>query len=365
MPGALRQSEGPPQLPLSGPFSSLPLLRGYYSARRQLSAGASRAPQLRQEVPAHQQRAEREDDVAGQAHPLPETGLVVEGLAARPGQAMLVDGVELRPADREEVEEDPHRQARIVAPEGDAPEPLVEDRVRARSIAQAEVDETKREQPERSEQRGMRMIERQEGAVLVIIDERGVDRPAAKDSGADEIPEGGAEDVEVGEAVIERCRALDRAVLRDRFQDQEDQRQHLDEGEHRAERHPHAWAARPIEVMAGTEHAAHEDEDQLEVDRAFGEFPGDEAERHQQVRAHRHGEELERLLDPEVDDPPAPEVGQGKALLDPRERDHAEDVQHRDVDRRGPDQMLEPDLASPELLRGLDQRVAARPARGT
>ena len=80
---------------------------------------------------------------------------------------------------------------------------LVELGVGPGAIAQAEVDEAEREQPEGAEQRRVRVVERQEGAVLVVIDERRVERAAAEDAGADEIPERRAEDVEIGEAVIE------------------------------------------------------------------------------------------------------------------------------------------------------------------
>ncbi len=116
---------------------------------------------------------------------------------------------------------------------------LVELGIRTRAIAQAEIDEAEREQAERAEQRGVRVVERQEGAVLVIIDERRIERAAAEDAGADEIPERRAEDVEVGEAVIERSRrALDQPVLRDRLEDEQDERQHLDEREHRCRAAP-------------------------------------------------------------------------------------------------------------------------------
>ena len=50
------------------------------------------------------------------------------------------------------------------------------------------------------------MVERQEGAVLVIIDERSVESAAAEHTGADEIPERRPEDVEISQAVIERGR---------------------------------------------------------------------------------------------------------------------------------------------------------------
>ena len=64
-------------------------------------------PQLDDEIPGHQQRAGREQHIARQAHPLPEKRRVVEGAAAGIGQAVLIDGVELRPADREKVEQYP------------------------------------------------------------------------------------------------------------------------------------------------------------------------------------------------------------------------------------------------------------------
>ena len=87
--------------------------------------------------------------------------------------------------------------------------------------------------------------------------------------------------------------------------------------------------AGPIEVMPGAEHAAEEDQDQLEIDRALGELARDEPDRHQQIGADRRGKELEGLLDPEMDHPPAPEIGDREGLLDPGERDHAEDVKQR------------------------------------
>ena len=198
----------------------------------------------------------------------------------------------------------------------------------------------------------MGVVERQERAVLVVVHQRRVERAAAEHAGADEIPERGADDVGVGEPVFELAMRLDQPVMLDRLDDQQHQRQHLDEGEHGAERHPHARAAGPVEMMAGAEHAAEEDQDQLEIDRALGELARHQADRHQQIGADRRGEELEGLLDPEMDHPPAPEIGDGEGLLDAGERDHAEDVEQRDIDGGGPDQMLEPDAAGPELPRG-------------
>ena len=163
--------------------------------------------QLDDEIPRHQQRAEREHDVARQPHPLPEQCRVVERAAARIGEAMLVDGVELRPADREEVEADPQHQPAIVEPERPQPEPLAERMPVGRDIAQAEIDQPDRQQAEGAEQRRMGVVEGQEGAVLVVIDQRRVQRAAAEDAGADEVPERRADDVGVGEPVLELAAA--------------------------------------------------------------------------------------------------------------------------------------------------------------
>ena len=57
------------------------------------------------------------------------------------------------------------------------------------------------------------MVERQEGAVFVIVHQRRVERAAAEDAGADEIPERRADDVGVGEPVLEFLMRLDQAVI--------------------------------------------------------------------------------------------------------------------------------------------------------
>jgi hypothetical protein len=65
-------------------------------------------------------------------------------------------------------------------------------------------------------------------------------------------------------------------------------------------------------VVAGAEHSAEEYEDQLEIHRALGQDARDQTRRHQQVGAHAGCKELKRLLDPQMDDPPAPEIGDGE-----------------------------------------------------
>src|SRR6185437_8740476 len=82
--------------------------------------------QLHEEVPGHEQRAGREDDVSGHPHPLPEERRVIELLAAGVGETVLIHCIELRPADREEIEEDPEDKPRVVEPEGPATRRLAE-----------------------------------------------------------------------------------------------------------------------------------------------------------------------------------------------------------------------------------------------
>src|SRR5665213_1586045 len=47
--------------------------------------------------------------------------------------------------------------------------------------------------------------------------------------------------------------------------------------------------------------------------------------------------------------PPAPKIRQCEGFLDASERDHAEDIEDRDVDSGSPDQVFQANAASPEL----------------
>ena len=71
--------------------------------------------------------------------------------------------------------------------------------------------------------------------------------------------------------------------------------------------------------MTGADDAAQEDQNDFEIGRPLGKLARHQPHRHQQIGAHGGGKELERLLDPEMDYPPAPEVGQGEGFLDPSE----------------------------------------------
>ena len=73
---------------------------------------------------------------------MPKEGRVVKFLAACVSEAMLVDRVELRPADREEIEQDPENQPAIVEPEGPPPGAFGKRMLVSRDIAEAEVNKT-------------------------------------------------------------------------------------------------------------------------------------------------------------------------------------------------------------------------------
>src|ERR1035441_4228281 len=116
---------------------------------------------------------------------------------------MLIDGIQLRPADREEIEDDPKYQAAVIEPEGPTPD-LFSERMRIGcDVAQAEIDQPDAEETEGAKQRGVGMVKGQERSMLIVVHQRGVERAATEDAGADEIPEGGADDVAVGKPIFE------------------------------------------------------------------------------------------------------------------------------------------------------------------
>ena len=64
-------------------------------------------------------------------------------------------------------------------------------------------------------------------------------------------------------------------------------------------------------------------------------------------------EELERLLDPKMNHPPAPEVGDRDGSLNAGQWDHPERVEDRDVECRRPNQIFQANASGPELRRSL------------
>ena len=175
--------------------------------------------QLDQEIPCHQHCRHGEQDVTRKPHPLPDQRGVIESHAAGIGEPVLEHRIELRPADREKVQQDPQQKAAVVEPERPQPWPFAEQHSVARHIAQAEVDQADREQPERSEQCRVGMVQRQERPVFIVVDQRRVQRAAAKYTGADEVPECRANEVGVGDRIIERPLRADQPVLLDRLDD--------------------------------------------------------------------------------------------------------------------------------------------------
>src|SRR6185312_13527051 len=121
------------------------------------------------------------------------------------------------PTDGEEVEQNPQDQAGIVEPEGPQPELLAEGRPLGVDVAQTKIDEPDRKLAECAEQRRMSMVQREKGAVLVVVDEWRVERATAKHAGTDEVPERRADDVGIGQAVLEPLVCLDQAVVTDRL----------------------------------------------------------------------------------------------------------------------------------------------------
>ena len=64
---------------------------------------------------------------------------------------MFVDGIKLRPANGEEVKQDPQDQATIVEPEGPEPKLLTEGGTIGMDVSQAELDKSDRQLTERPE----------------------------------------------------------------------------------------------------------------------------------------------------------------------------------------------------------------------
>src|SRR6201999_2516412 len=95
--------------------------------------------ELQDEVPGHEQSAQGEDHVTGQAHPLPEQCAVVELDTACVGQSMLKHRAELGPADREEIQADPKHQTSVIEPESPDPQPFIERRLLSGDVAQTEI----------------------------------------------------------------------------------------------------------------------------------------------------------------------------------------------------------------------------------
>ncbi len=207
----------------------------------------------------------------------------------------------------------------------------------------------------------MGVIEGERGGVLVVVDERRIQRAAAKHPRPHEVPQRRADHVGIGEAVGEVAHGGDQAAMLFRLDDEEKERQHFEEGEDAARRDPDRRLTHPVPMMAGPDHPAQEDEEGFEQHGAEGEPARHQPHRHEEIGGDHGGKELEGLLDPEMDHPPAPVIGEGEGDARALERDHAEPVEHRDIDRACPEQVLERDPSGPELAGGDAERRPVGP----
>ena len=76
----------------------------------------------------------------------------------------------------------------------------------------------------------MRVIEREEGAMLVVVYERRVEGAPAEHSSAHEVPKCRADYISVSKIIFKVLMRLDQAIVVDRLDDQQHQRQYFDEG---------------------------------------------------------------------------------------------------------------------------------------
>ena len=116
-----------------------------------------------------------------------------------------------------------------------------------------------------------------------------------------------------------------------------------------------AGVAREVEVVHRADHAADRVEDDVEVDDGQGRPARDDAEQDEDVGDHDGREELQEVLDPEVHDPEAPEVGGREVDVGPGEQ--PDGVEGRDR-QRGEEE-------EPRHVAHVLAVAAVRAARGT
>ena len=179
------------------------------------------------------------------------------------------------------------------------------------------------------------MVGGQRGADLVVGDDRKIDEEA-KNAGAEEVPEADRDQEHHRPAMRERGRRL-RLLARPELEEapgldrEEGERDHLGGGEHRSERHVLGRFAGEVEVMHGADHPADRVKEDVEEDDRERNPLAHDPEQDEDVSHHHRGEELEEILDPEVDDPEAPEIGDREAVA--RARDQADRIEGRDRER--------------------------------
>src|SRR6185312_7017148 len=147
----------------------------------------------------------------------------VKRLTAGIRQTMFINGVKLRPANGKEIKQDPQHKAAIVEPEGPFADGLAKDITVSSDVAEAEIYQANSQKAESAEQRGVRVVKREKSAMLIIVDERGIERTPAKYTGTDKVPEGRANNVEVSEVIFELLVRSDEPMMVDCFDYQKHQ----------------------------------------------------------------------------------------------------------------------------------------------
>ena len=131
-----------------------------------------------------------------------------------------------------------------------------------------------------------------------------------------------------GNGVCERDSCGAELRERPRLDGQERERDHLGGREEGAEGHVLGGLAGEVEVVHRADHAAERVEDDVEEDHRQRDPLAHDPEQHEHVGDHRGREQLEEVLDPEVDDPEAPELGRREVVA--RARDQPDRVEGQD-----------------------------------
>ena len=257
--------------------------------------------------------------------------------------SVLQHVIELENAAREKIAHDHHRKPDVQSPERDAD---VLFRIRpalvGRHLPECEDHQRNREHPENAHERRVRMIGREHRTGLEVAHDRHIDEEAEHTS-ADEIPDSHRHQ-EVKRPSMRHGNILaadiaSRARQRDeipRVERKQRERHDFHRREDRAERHRDLRLAGEVPMMAGADDPAAEIEQRVKIDDAGRGRAGNDPELVEDDRDRAGHEQLEKILDPEMDDPESPQVDDGEVRRGvEKERGHVKD---RNRDRGGDEQ---------------------------
>ena len=197
-------------------------------------------------------------------HPHPDQGADQRRLhhldRAGVPEAVGDGGPALDDADRQQRQEQHHRQADVQAPEAPLQQPVVPGR-RGGHAAQAEQHQADAEQAVDAEQRGVRVHRRRVQALDVVERDRRVDQEA-EDAGPQHVPEGDGDEEQDRPAIgRDPGRRPGEAVVVVALEAEQHQRHHLQRRDDRAQRHHRRRRAGPVEVVQGADDAAGQEDD--------------------------------------------------------------------------------------------------------